>query len=139
MIALCFALAGLCVALTASTITLGVWLHSANKQKDAVRDLADQWKSSALSFEGDLRIERANVQVLTDTLESTKQLLAITQRQRDDLQSECHDHFVQRLQDSSPTDAAKMLASMVAAPVAGGVLPKTRRSEDPRDGLLPID
>lgn len=129
-------LASLVALLVGTNITITVWWRGAVKSKDAVRDVADKWRESAVSAVNDLRIERANVQVLTDELESVKKLLAVTERQRNDAYGAARDHLVQRLQTAKIADSAKFVADLLATPIAGGVLPKRPDPNDPRDALI---
>lgn len=131
-----YALLGLVTVLIASNITSAIWLHGATKDRDAMSDDSIEWR---LKFEHDhhfLEIAENNATVLTAELDKTKKQLADTQQAYNSLALEAHDHFVRRLQESSGPDAAKALADLLAGVGPLSVLPKTKRSDDPKDGLI---
>lgn len=111
------------------------WLHSANRDKDNCRDLLDGERKEHVETRESLRLAEMNAKALTGELALTKELLATAQAQRNEAMESARDHFVQRLQSSGASEAANLVADLLATPIAAGVPPR-KRSEDAKDGLL---
>lgn len=123
-------------SLLAWSVTLTIWWRGAIKEKDHLRDLYEANVREFGESMHDLEVANHNVSLLRDELDATKEILKVVQQQRNDAMETARDYFVQRLQNTGSSEAARIVADLLASPINELVLPKAKRSDDPKDGLI---
>lgn len=121
MIALAWALVGLLVVTTGSTVTFAVLSHRSKNEQLAARDLLDAEREQHRVTRGERDAETAAHAVTRDELRKEKDLRASAESERNQAYREGANHVVERIKTANIADANRFLAGLLADPLAGFV------------------
>jgi hypothetical protein len=131
--------AGTTVTLIALTAWLTYRLVGAMREQLAARDMLDAEREQHRVTRGERDTETAAHAVTRDELRKEKDLRASAESERNQALQEGANHVVERIKTANIADANRLLAGLLADPLAGFVpqaVPEGGTAASDRDGLL---
>jgi hypothetical protein len=116
-----YGLLGLLAVSTGGLVTFAVLNHRAKNEQLAARDMLDSEREQHRVARGECNLETAAHAVTRDELRKEKNLRASAESQRNQAYQEGADHVVKRIKTANIADANRLLAGLLADPLAGFV------------------
>jgi hypothetical protein len=135
-LALAIGLAALSATLAAFVITQGIWLHSANKERDAIVDNLDGQRKLVAEYKGKYDTETVAHTVTTTKLKEEQELRAAAVKQRDDALAKCRAYLARTLEGGTKDDINAVLADLFAPHLSVVPKPEARLSDSGDTALL---
>lgn len=138
MIAIAIGLVALSTLLAGATVTCGVWLHSANADKEHLRDTLDSTRAASSEWEHKYNSEVVTHGACIKQREAERELRVIAESQRNSAQARVRELLKEHAKDATDDEINELL-SVAFGPALGVVPPPVPKlSDDPTNGLLPL-
>jgi hypothetical protein len=125
---------GSTLALAAFVITQAIWLHSANRERDNLRDTLDAEQTHAQKWRSKYETELATHQACIKQRDTEHNLRVIAESQRNEAQRKCRAYLARNILGATNDELNEILGDLFSAPLS--VVPKPGAAEADRDTLL---